>query len=150
MWPAMDGGHRLAQLPSLAAFEDELVDSVAGLRAVSISRPDPRSNHLPGPRQNLVHMPAEQPADWDGRVEWHVEVRNPDTGLVHHDWTWCQICERVYRTESWVRRRWRCPMPECTGLLGDAFPWESEHFGPRGRHPRYPLIPGHGDWYPFL
>jgi hypothetical protein len=76
------------------------------------------------------------------------QARNPDTTLIHHEWTWCQICQRAYPTSRWLRRRWRCPTRKCTGHIINAFPWEHPRFGPRVRHPEYPEVPVEAGWYP--
>jgi hypothetical protein len=60
------------------------------------------------------------------------------------EWTWCLRCERVYRTEQWIRHNWTCP--KCVAGAVDAFEW-SEKVWPRNQHPEYPAIPSEGDWY---
>lgn len=114
------------------------------------------SANAPGPRSEEAAVQRVYEVRWEfGReeeeeVQWTVEARNPDTTLTHHDWTWCQLCQRVWRTEKWVARRWRCPTQGCKGEMCYAFPWENEVFGPRPRHSFYPLVPNNGDWYPYF
>lgn len=115
---------------------------------MSVNQPDPRDHRVAGVYE--VRWRAGARPEREEAPTWTCEIRNPDTTLLHHDWTWCQVCQRVWRTQRWVHRRWRCPTRGCGGRMLNAFPWEDLMFGPRSRHPGYPLRPGDGDWYPYF
>lgn len=67
--------------------------------------------------------------------------RNPVTGREHGDYTWCAICERAGRTDSWNIGLWSCPY--CGGIARDGRPWEEV----RRVHPAYPEEPEPGSAY---
>ena len=75
------------------------------------------------------------------------KYQHPFHEVTHGYFTWCLHCERVHKTESWVKNDWECPDNECNGNALDAFPWAQDCW-PRRQHPEYPEIPEEEKYYP--
>ena len=59
---------------------------------------------------------------------------------------WCGYCERVYPSQDWKERGWKCPTPECDCMVmerGKA--WKRVKLV----HPVYPDDPETGVRYPW-
>jgi len=54
------------------------------------------------------------------------KYRNPVSGRIHREFTFCLRCEYKERTESWVKEKWHCP--KCTADALNAFPAEMMMF----------------------
>lgn len=75
------------------------------------------------------------------------KFNHPFLEKVHGEFTWCLHCERVSRTELWLKNNWDCPAKGCDGSALDAHSWNKGDW-PLECNPDYPEIPVVGATYP--
>ena len=73
--------------------------------------------------------------------------KHPFLEREHSEVTWCFHCERVSKTEDWIRNHWNCPVEGCDGNALDAHNWTEEDW-PCNANPEYPETPVIGEYYP--
>ncbi len=75
------------------------------------------------------------------------KVQQPFRDVVRGEYTWCLHCERVYKTEKWIKNGWNCPGIDCDGGILDAHSWGPDDW-PRRENLVYPVVPIEGEEYP--
>lgn len=74
-------------------------------------------------------------------------IKLPVSQDLNSEYTYCLYCEKVFRTETWIRNHWQCPDDhgEIEDLQAMICNWEIV----RKQNPEYPVIPREGQVYPF-
>jgi hypothetical protein len=64
-------------------------------------------------------------------------ARHPVFQSIYGEYTWCSICQKANRTETWVAKEWCCPNEYCKGQPFNAWDWRTV----LSTHPDYPDHP---------